>query len=100
MASLAQFLPFLLIIAVFWFLVIRPQRNRQRELLQMQSSLVAGDEVMLTSGIFGVVRQTTDEHAWVEVADGVTLKVARGAIGQVVPTSTPGADEVAEPEES
>ena len=47
----------------------------------MQSSLKAGDEVMLTSGIFGVLRETEDEHLRVEIADGVTIKVARGAVG-------------------
>lgn len=51
----------------------------------MQSSLDVGDEVMLTSGVFGTLRALADDHVLVEVADGVTLKVLRGAIGSVVP---------------
>jgi preprotein translocase subunit YajC len=50
----------------------------------MQGALKSGDEVMLTSGIFGRLVATEDDHVRVEVADGVTLKVARGAIASVV----------------
>ena len=50
----------------------------------MQSTLEVGDEVVLTSGIFGTVRVLDEDVAQVEVADGVTMKVARGAVGQVV----------------
>jgi preprotein translocase subunit YajC len=82
--SLAQLLPFILIFVVFWFFLIRPQRNRQRELARMQSSLKVGDEVMLGSGIFGTVAEAGDTTVLVTIADGVTVKVARGAIGQVV----------------
>jgi preprotein translocase subunit YajC len=52
---------------------------------RMQDALNVGDQVMLTSGIFGRLVATDAEHLLVEVADGVTLRVARGAIGQVVP---------------
>ena len=71
---------------IFWLLLVRPQARRQRELASMQSSLVVGDEVMLTSGVFGTVRDLDDEVVHVEVATGVTLRVVRGAVGQVVRT--------------
>ncbi|WP_169570401.1 preprotein translocase subunit YajC [Nocardioides insulae] len=74
--------------AIFWFLLIRPQRNRQKQLQQLQSQLSAGDSVMLTSGIFGTVTGTTDQHVVVEVAEGVELRVLRAAVGQVVPEET------------
>lgn len=70
---------------LFWLLLVRPQARRQRELASMQSSLEVGDEVMLTSGLFGTVRALDDQVAHVEVADGVTIRVLRGAVGQVVP---------------
>lgn len=85
MAELASFLPLIAIMVLFWALLIRPQQKRARELRAMQSALSAGDEVVLTSGIFGQVAETTDTHVLVEVADGVRLRVARGAIGQVLP---------------
>ena len=78
-------LPFLLIIVVFWFLIIRPQQKRQREAQQLQSALGAGSKVMLTSGIFGTVSEITDDHIVVEVAEGVEIKVIRAAIGRVLP---------------
>jgi preprotein translocase subunit YajC len=83
--GLVSLLPLVGIALLFWFLIIRPSQRRQRELGRMQSSLSVGDEVMLTSGVFGTLRSLGDDHVLVEVDDGVTLKVARGAIGSVVP---------------
>lgn len=78
-------LPFLLIILVFWFLIIRPQQKRQREAQQMQTALGAGSKVMLTSGIFGTVTEVTDDYIAVEVAEGLSIKVIRAAIGRILP---------------
>ncbi len=50
----------------------------------MQSTLEVGDEVVLTSGVYGTVRGLDEGIARVEIADGVTVRVARGAVGQVV----------------
>ena len=50
----------------------------------MQSTLEVGDEVILTSGVFGTVRSLDEAVAQVEIADGVTIRVARGAVGQLV----------------
>jgi len=83
-SELASLLPFVVIALLFWFLLIRPQQRRQRTMRQMQSSLTIGDEVMLTSGILGTVRGEVDDKVEVEVAPGVTLRVVRGAIGNVV----------------
>ena len=58
----------------------------------MQSTLEVGDEVVLTSGVFGTIRGLDEDTAQVEIADGVTIKVARGAVGQVVWPEEPPAD--------
>ncbi len=50
----------------------------------MQSTLEVGDEVLLASGVFGTIRGLEEDVAQVEIAAGVTIKVARGAVGQVV----------------
>ena len=101
MGSLGALLPFVLIIAVFWLLILRPQQRRQRELRHLQSSLTSGSDVMLTSGIYGTVSSTTDDHVLVDIAPGVTVRVARGAIAQVLTTPERGDDtEVAGSEES
>lgn len=97
MGELGTIAPFLVIALLFWLLLIRPQARRQRELKDMQSSLSVQDEVMLTSGVFGTVRDLTEDQVHVEVAQGVTIRVARGAVGTVV---TPGAGSDPAPEES
>lgn len=71
-------------IALLWFFLIRPASRRQKELARLQSALGIGDEVMLTSGIFGTVTEVGDDHLRLEVAPGVVVKVVRGAVGRVV----------------
>ncbi len=87
MQELASVLPLVGIALLFWFLMIRPAQRRQREVRQMQSSLSVGDEVMLTSGIYGVLQSLEDERVSVQVAPGVVVEVARGAVGARVAPS-------------
>lgn len=79
-----EFLPIIGIALLFWLFLIRPQSRRQKELRSMQSSLSVGDEVMLTSGVFATAQAVEDDHVLVEIAPGVIIKVARGAVGQIV----------------
>jgi preprotein translocase subunit YajC len=98
-----DFTPVLFLVGIallFWLLLVRPQSRRQRELAHMQSTLEVGDEVMLTSGVFGTVRGLDEGVAHVEIADGVTVKVARGAIGQLVRDEAAPDDEPEVPEEN
>lgn len=76
-----EFLPLVGIVLLFWLFIIRPQSRRQKELRSMQSSLSVDDEVMLTSGVFATVREIADDHVKVEIAEGVVIKVAAGAVG-------------------
>jgi preprotein translocase subunit YajC len=80
----AGLLPIVAIALLFWLLIIRPASRRQRELSRMQGSLEVGDEVMLTSGVYASVAEIADDHLRVEIAEGVTIRVARGAIGSVI----------------
>ena len=84
MPELVSLLPIVGIALLFWLLIIRPASRRQKELARMQSALNVGDEVMLTSGIFGRLATTDGDHLMVEVSPGVTIRVARGAIASVV----------------
>ena len=100
MSELASVLPLVGIALLFWFLMIRPAQRRQREVRQMQSSLVVGDEVMLTSGIYGVLQSLDDERVTRQIAPGVVVEVVRGAVGAKVPPATDpvaGTDESARP---
>ena len=92
MPELVSLWPIVGIAFLFWFLIIRPASKRQRELSRMQGALEVGDDVMLSSGIFGTLAAVDGDNVRVLVADGVTIKVARGAIANVVPTET-AADE-------
>lgn len=79
-----EFLPLVGIVLLFWLFIIRPASKRQKELRRMQSSLTQGDEVVLTSGVFGTISRVDDDHLLVEIADGVVIKVVPAAIGSKV----------------
>lgn len=83
MPELVSLLPLVGIALLFWLLIVRPASRRQKELARMQSSLEVGDEVMLTSGVYGTLRELDDDQVRVEIADGVIIRVARGAVGTI-----------------
>ncbi|MGZ5398493.1 MAG: preprotein translocase subunit YajC [Nocardioides sp.] len=85
MTELVSFLPIIGIALLFWLLIIRPQSRRQKAVVAMQSALEPGSDVMLSSGIFGTLVKVEDDHVLLRVADGVTLKVMKGAVANVVP---------------
>lgn len=86
MQQIGQLLPFVAVALLFWLLIIRPASRRQKAQAQMQRALSVGDEVILTSGIHGTVAELADDVAHVTIAEGVTVRVARAAVGSVVPT--------------
>lgn len=96
MNGLEQLLPFVLIAAVFWFLLIRPQRKRQMALMATQRSIGLGDEVLLGAGIVGRVLEVGDEYLQLEISPGSQMKVARGAVVRVL-TEQPTTDPATEP---
>lgn len=75
---------FLVFFAIAYLLFIRPARKRAQEASSLQSALSAGDDIMLTSGIFGRVVSVDGETVSVDVAGGVVLRVHRGAVGKIV----------------
>jgi preprotein translocase subunit YajC len=75
---------FVLIGAVFYFLVLRPQNRRRREQASMQSNLGVGDEIQTVGGLFGTVTEVDGDVVTIEAAPGVELRYAAGAIARVV----------------
>ena len=69
---------------VFWVLFIRPQQRRVREHHALVASVEIGDEVVTTSGIYGLITSVHDELVHLEIAPGVEIRVARAAIGRRV----------------
>ena len=84
MKELVPLLWIVAIVAIFWLLIIRPAQRRQREIAQVQASIVPGETVVLTSGIFATVSEVADTHLMLELAPGVVVKVARAAVGSVI----------------
>jgi preprotein translocase subunit YajC len=86
-----QFVPFILIFVIMWFLIIRPQQRRVRAHQEMIKNVRRGDTVVTSGGIIGkvtkVVEDATDVE--VEIADGVRVKVARAMISEVRSKSEP-----------
>jgi len=83
-SGLASFLPFLLIIVVFYFLLIRPQQNRQKKWQDMLGNLKPGDRVTTTGGIRGIILTIKDDAIQLRVApDNLRIEVAKSAIASV-----------------
>jgi preprotein translocase subunit YajC len=76
------FAPLLLIGVVFYFLLIRPQNQRRRAQMEMQSSIEVGDEIVTTAGIYGTVTEIDDDYGIVtlEVAPNTEIRLARAAV--------------------
>ena len=97
MNDLAALLPLVAILALFWFMVIRPQQRRQKEVVRLQESIQVGQRVMMSSGIFGTVISITDDRARLEIAPGTQVEIARAAIAKVDEPLTEQADRTDEP---
>lgn len=93
MDAASQLIPIALLLVMLYLLVLRPARKRARDVATLQSALSAGDDVMLTSGIYATVVAIEDDRVRVRVADGVELAVHRGAVGQIV-KDEPASDSV------
>lgn len=76
----ANFVPFLVILVVFYFFIIRPQAKRQKEMQNFVSSLKVGDQVITQSGILGRIAGLNDNIVNLEVANGVQIKILKGQI--------------------
>ncbi len=78
----------IVLIAIMYFLMIRPQMKRAKEHRAMLEKLAVGDEVITNGGIAGVVRSIGESFIHVEVANGVEVRVQKGAVANVLPKGT------------
>ena len=79
--ALMGYLPFILIFAIFYFLVIRPQQKKLDEQNKMIKALQRGDRIVTSSGIHGkITKLEGDEQIMVEIADGVQIKMDRSNV--------------------
>jgi preprotein translocase subunit YajC len=83
----------LVLLALMWFMLIRPQRRRQLEAQRLVDSLEVGKEIVTAGGLYGRVTEIHDDEVHVEVADGVEVRVAKRAVAGIL-------SEEEEPEEA
>lgn len=78
---LLQFLPFAMILAIFYLMVLMPMRKRQRKVQEFQAALKPGDRVVTTGGIHGQITKVTDNLVQLQIAQNVRIDIAKAAIG-------------------
>jgi len=79
--GLWQFLPFALILGIFYFLILMPMKKRQKKVEEFQQALKVGDRIVTTSGIYGQIMRLEEQNVQLQVADKVNIKVSKAAIG-------------------
>jgi preprotein translocase subunit YajC len=71
------------IFAFFWFVMVRPQRKRQKEHQEMMQSLQKGDRVITAGGIYGTIDNLSEDSIVIKVEGGTTMRVARGSVAVI-----------------
>jgi preprotein translocase subunit YajC len=90
-STIISFLPLILIFAAVYFLLLRPRQRQMRRQRELQSSLEVGDEILMTSGVYGFITgiEPGSDIVWVEIDDDVQIRVSRAAVsGKVDTTAT------------
>jgi preprotein translocase subunit YajC len=87
----SQFAPVLMMVvfvAIFYFLLIRPQQKKAKDHQNMVSKLSTGDEVVTSGGILGRITDVSDSFVTIEIADSVRVKVQKGQVTSLMPKGT------------
>jgi len=84
MEALVNLLPLILMFAIFYFLLIRPQQKRQRAVQQMQANLKKGDKIVTIGGLHGIIDSIDDDKVVIRAGDGSRLTYDRSAVREVV----------------
>ena len=79
--GIQQFLPLIIIFAIFYFVLIRPQQQRQKKHKSMLDSLKIGDRVITIGGIYGVIRDIKGDVFTLEISKDIKINTTRNAIG-------------------
>ena len=77
-------LPFAMVFAIIYFLMIRPQQKKQADHRRLLESMVPGDQVVTSGGIFGTVSKIREEKVWLEIAENVRIRVQKSNISALV----------------
>jgi len=88
--------PLLLLGVAFYFLLIRPQKNRQKAQARMVSEIDSGVEIMTTAGIFGTVVSSSEDLILLEISPGVVVRILPAAVSKVIEPPVPEENELPE----
>lgn len=91
-SGLSAFVPLILMFAIFYFLLIRPQQKKAKQHKAMLGAVRKGDKVITSGGLHGEITGMTDDAVTMEIAPKVRVKVSRGAIAGVLKKGEPGAE--------
>jgi len=80
-SALVQLIPFVLILAIFYFIILLPSRRRQQKVQEFLENLKENDRVITTSGIYGQIAKINGDRVQLQVADKVRIDVSKAAIG-------------------
>lgn len=86
-AFMNQFGPIIVIFAIFYFLIIRPQQKREKDRRNMLSNLKEGDDIITIGGIYGRILNLKEDIVTLDIGDKIKIKVTRTAIGNVLKTT-------------
>ncbi|MBK9334050.1 MAG: preprotein translocase subunit YajC [Ignavibacteria bacterium] len=81
---LSSIVPFLLIIFIFYFLILRPQQKRQKERAKLLESIKKGDKIITAGGIHGLVEGLDESSILVKISDNVKVKMERSAVTTII----------------
>jgi preprotein translocase subunit YajC len=79
--GLLLILPYALVLAIFYLIVLMPMQKRQKKVQAFQEALKVGDKIVTTSGIYGQITRLNDKSVQVQIADKVRIEVARASVG-------------------
>ena len=82
--GLGQFLPIILLIVGMWFLIIAPQRKRQKAHDKMLSELQTGDEIVTSGGVYGTITNVKEDRFVVRIADNTKIELGKGFVANKV----------------
>jgi preprotein translocase subunit YajC len=82
--GLGQFLPIILLFVGMWFLIIAPQRKRQKAHDKMLSELSSGDEIVTTGGIYGTITNVKDDRFVVKIADNTKIELGKSFVSSKI----------------
>src|SRR5262245_4150046 len=78
---LAQFIPFILVLAIFYFIILLPMRRKQQKVQEFLNGLKVGDRVVTTGGIYGQITRLGEQSLQLQIADKIRIEIARASVG-------------------